>query len=47
MPPMVAPLIAEALGNGRLVLFDGLTHFGPMENGAVVAAAIVEHLAGR
>lgn len=47
LPPMVAPLIAEALGNGRLELFDGLTHFGPMENGAVVAAAIVEHLAGR
>lgn len=47
LPPMVAPLIANALGNGRLEVFDGLTHFGPMENGPVVAAAIIEHLAPR
>jgi len=45
IPPLVAPLIARALGNGRLQLFDGLTHFGPMEDGPVVAAAVIDHLA--
>jgi len=47
LPPRVAPLIAEALGNARLELFDGVTHFGPMEQGARMAAAIIEHLSGR
>ena len=44
LPPKVAPLIAEALPNARLERLDSLTHFGPMENGAVVAAAIAAHL---
>jgi pimeloyl-ACP methyl ester carboxylesterase len=45
LPPAVAPDIAAALGNGRLETLDGLTHFGPMENGAVIAASILAHLA--
>lgn len=40
LPPLVAPLVAEALGNGSLLSMDGLTHFGPMEDGRRVAAAI-------
>lgn len=45
VPPRVAPLIAEALGNGALRTFEGLTHFAPMEDGPTIAAAIIEHLA--
>jgi pimeloyl-ACP methyl ester carboxylesterase len=44
MPPLMAPLIAEALGNGTLVEMQGLTHFGPMEDGEATAAAILQHL---
>jgi pimeloyl-ACP methyl ester carboxylesterase len=44
LPPMVAPLVAEALGNGRLEILQGVTHFGPMEDGALVARSIIEHL---
>ncbi len=44
IPPMVAPLVAKALGDGRLEILDGLTHFAPMEDGARVAAAVIDHL---
>jgi pimeloyl-ACP methyl ester carboxylesterase len=44
LPPMVAPLVAEALGDARLDVLTGLTHFAPMENGALVARSILGHL---
>ena len=44
LPPMVAPLVAEALGDARLELLDGVTHFAPMEDGALVAGSILDHL---
>lgn len=45
LPPAMAPLISEALGNGRLECLAGLTHFAPMEDGAAVARAIAGQLA--
>ena len=39
-PPQVAPLIAEALPNGRLERHPTLTHFGPMEDPKGMAAAV-------
>jgi pimeloyl-ACP methyl ester carboxylesterase len=39
-PAQVAPLIVDALPRGRLELFPELTHFGPMEDPAGIAAAI-------
>ncbi len=39
-PARVAPLIVDALPQGRLELFPELTHFGPMEDPAGIAAAI-------
>ncbi|WP_428119861.1 alpha/beta fold hydrolase [Candidatus Poriferisodalis sp.] len=44
IPPQVAQPIAEALANGRLEAFAELSHFGPMENGELVAKAIRGHL---
>ncbi|WP_419944838.1 alpha/beta fold hydrolase [Candidatus Poriferisodalis sp.] len=44
IPPRVAQPIAEALGNARLETFAELSHFGPMENGEMVAKAIRAHL---
>jgi pimeloyl-ACP methyl ester carboxylesterase len=44
LPPRVAPLVAEALPDGHLERFEHLTHFGPMEDGSLVAAAIEAHL---
>lgn len=44
VPPRVAPLIVAGLGNGQLLMMDGLTHFAPMEDGETVARAIVAHL---
>ncbi len=43
LPPQMAAPVADALGNGRLVPMEGLTHFGPMEDGRAVAQAILEH----
>jgi pimeloyl-ACP methyl ester carboxylesterase len=40
MPAQIAPLVAEALPHGRLERHPRLTHFGPMEDPAAVAAAI-------
>ena len=44
IPPQVAQPVAEALGNGRLETFAELSHFGPMENGELVAQSICAHL---
>ena len=44
IPPAMAQPIADALANGSLLPMDGLTHFGPMENGAAVARAILTSL---
>ena len=33
-------MLSEALGNASFQEFAGMTHFGPMENGAFVAASI-------
>jgi pimeloyl-ACP methyl ester carboxylesterase len=44
-PAQAAPLVAEALPNARLERFDGLTHFGPMEDPARIAAALTRALA--
>ncbi len=41
---MLAPLVAEALGNARLETLPGVTHFAPMEDGALVARSILDHL---
>ena len=47
VPPAVfARPIAEALPDGRLVEFDQLGHFGPLEDPDVVAAAIRTSFAG-
>ena len=43
LPPMVAPLVAEAVGDGRLEVLPGVTHFAPMEDGALVARSILDH----
>jgi len=40
IPAMVAPMIADALGNATLETFDDLTHFGPMEDPGAVAGSI-------
>jgi pimeloyl-ACP methyl ester carboxylesterase len=39
-PAGMAPLIADALPHGRLERFTHLSHFGPMEDPAGIAAAI-------
>lgn len=44
IPPQMAAPVAAALGDGRLLPMDGLTHFGPMEDGLTVANAILDHL---
>lgn len=38
--PEVGKELADALPRGRLVVFDGLSHFGPLEDPPAVAAAI-------
>ncbi|MGI9612789.1 MAG: alpha/beta fold hydrolase [Acidimicrobiales bacterium] len=43
IPAKVAPLVAEALGNGRLERHDALSHFGPMQAPRAMAASIVDH----
>jgi pimeloyl-ACP methyl ester carboxylesterase len=37
--------VADALGDGRLEVLPGVTHFAPMEDGALVARSILGHLA--
>lgn len=41
VPAIVAPLVAEALGNATLETFSDLTHFGPMEDPEAIAASIL------
>jgi len=36
--------VAEALGDARLEILPGVTHFAPMEDGALVARSIIAHL---
>ena len=43
IPAQVAPLIAQALGNARFELHPDLSHFGPMEAPAAMAASIIAH----
>jgi pimeloyl-ACP methyl ester carboxylesterase len=45
LPQMLAADVADALGNGRLEVLPDVTHFAPMEDGALVARSIREHLA--
>lgn len=42
MPAQLAPAVAERLPRGRLVRFDDLTHFAPLEDPALIAEAIAE-----
>ena len=44
LPQMLASGVAEALGNARLEVLPGVTHFAPMEDGALVARSILDHL---
>ena len=44
LPPLVAPLVAEAIPSSTLLTMPGVTHFAPMEDGAAVASAIVAQL---
>lgn len=44
LPPMVAPLVAAALGDARLEILAGVTHFAPMEDGVLVARSIIGQL---
>ena len=44
LPQMLASGVAEALGDGRLEVLPGVTHFAPMEDGALVARSILDHL---
>ncbi|MEC7914900.1 MAG: alpha/beta hydrolase [Actinomycetota bacterium] len=44
LPPEMAAPIASHLRFGELLPMEGLTHFGPMENGEAVGHAILRHL---
>jgi pimeloyl-ACP methyl ester carboxylesterase len=44
LPQALAPAVADALGNGRLEVLPGVTHFAPMEDGALIARSILAHL---
>jgi pimeloyl-ACP methyl ester carboxylesterase len=46
-PALWAPMIADALPDGRLVRFDTLGHFGPLEDPPLVGASILEWLRSR
>ena len=45
IPAAVAPLVAEALGDGELQRHDALGHFGPMQAPRAMATSIAEHFA--
>lgn len=45
-PAMVAEALAERLPHGRLQVFEGLGHFGPLQDPARVAADLAPLLAG-
>ena len=40
LPPKVAPVVAEAIPGARWEEYEGLSHFGPMEDPARMAASI-------
>ena len=42
LPPKLAPLVADALGRGRWVEHQGLSHFGPMEAPEAMARSIID-----
>jgi len=44
LPPEMAEPIASHLRFGELLPMEGLTHFGPMEDGEAVGHAILRHL---
>jgi pimeloyl-ACP methyl ester carboxylesterase len=44
-PAAFAPAIVEDLPHGRLVVFDDLGHFGPLEDPARIATSILESVA--
>lgn len=44
LPPKVAPMIAEALGNGTWEEHPWVSHFGPMEAPRTIANNIIKHL---
>jgi pimeloyl-ACP methyl ester carboxylesterase len=41
-PALFAPAVVEAMPNATLQRFDLLGHFGPLENPAAIARAILE-----
>lgn len=41
-PAQGAPLVADSLPSGTFRRFDDLTHFGPLEDPAAIAAAVAE-----
>lgn len=43
-PALIAPMVAEALPNSRLVTWTDRSHFGPLEDPARAAAEIIEAL---
>ncbi len=43
LPPQLAEPVSASLGDGRLLTFDKQSHFGPMEDGALIADAIRSH----
>ncbi len=46
LPPKLAPLVAEAMGSSaRWIEFDGLSHFGPMEDPEIIARSIIDFFA--
>jgi len=45
LPPRMAPLVSEALGNARWEQHRWLSHFGPMEAPRTIARSIIEHMA--
>jgi pimeloyl-ACP methyl ester carboxylesterase len=41
-PALFAPAVVEAMPNARLQRFDALGHFGPLQDPAAIAKAILE-----
>ena len=45
-PGLLAPMVADALPHGRFAALDQLTHFGPMQDPATVAALVIDFADG-
>ncbi|MEL7158856.1 MAG: alpha/beta fold hydrolase [Actinomycetota bacterium] len=43
LPPKLAPVVAQAIPGARWEEYEGLSHFGPMEDPAAMARSITEH----